>query len=551
VILPHPNPTDEPTLIDQFLAEQASLSAVDRFSKHHDKNQNTGSTDQYTEPTQAKYYKDLLPASPPGPGQQYAFQVDLDACSGCKACVSACHSLNGLEDNESWRDVGNLVGETETGFANQHVTTACHHCLEPGCLQGCPTQAYDKDPISGIVRHLDDQCFGCQYCQFKCPYDVPKYSPTKGIVRKCDMCIDRLEDGQAPACVQACPTKAISIRLIDTQEAEVLSRSPLLPAATAAPDSSITKPTTVFKTTRDLSTTSRTQNGTPKPEHAHAPLIVMLTLTQVSVGLFGLAWALDITGSNRVMPLAITALITGLVGIGASMMHLGRPTMAFRAFLGLRTSWLSREAVGFGVWAKIAVLYTLCLAFAPDLLGGAVRLGLGASTVGMGLLCVFASFMVYFDTPRAFWKRQANAPIFLLTALTSGLPAGLAIGSISENPTAWGLVLFTLAVIATIGKLAAEGSVLKTREADQNPLAPSAQLLLGPLRTSLTSRWTCSVAGLAFVAAGLTCLPTGLSPLGVAFLFIGASLCLAGDALERCLFFQAVVAPGMPKGLSR
>lgn len=547
MILPRSNPTDEPTLIDQFLAEQASLSAVDRFSKRNE----NGTAEQHTQPTQAKYYKDLLPASPPGPGQQYAFQVDLDACSGCKACVSACHSLNGLEDNESWRDVGNLVGDTEAGFANQHVTTACHHCLEPGCLEGCPTQAYDKDPISGIVCHLDDQCFGCQYCQFKCPYDVPKYSPSKGIVRKCDMCIDRLEDGQAPACVQACPTKAISIRLIDTTEAEDLSRAPLLPAAIAAPDSSITKPTTVFKTTRDLSDMSRTQSGSHMPEHAHTPLIVMLTMTQVSVGLFALTWALDIAGSNHLLPFAFTALITGLLGIGASLLHLGRPAMAFRAFLGLRTSWLSREAVGFGVWAKIAVLYTLCLAFTPDLLGGVVRTGLGASTVGFGLVCVFASFMVYFDTPRAFWKRQANAPIFLLTALSSGLPAGLAIGSLLKSGPAWGLTLFVLALLATIAKLTAERSVLKTRDTDQHPLAPSAQLLLGPLGTSLTSRWACSAIGLFLVAIGLACLPTGLAPLGVALLFVGAGFCLAGDVLERCLFFQAVVAPGMPKGLSR
>ena len=52
--------------------------------------------------------------------------------------------------------------------------------------------AYEKDPVTGIVRHLDDQCIGCSYCILKCPYDVPKYSRARGIVRKCDMCHSRL-----------------------------------------------------------------------------------------------------------------------------------------------------------------------------------------------------------------------------------------------------------------------------------------------------------------------------------------------------------------------
>ena len=52
--------------------------------------------------------------------------------------------------------------------------------------------AYDKDPITGIVSHLDDQCIGCSYCIFTCPYEVPKFSSSRGIVRKCDLCQGRL-----------------------------------------------------------------------------------------------------------------------------------------------------------------------------------------------------------------------------------------------------------------------------------------------------------------------------------------------------------------------
>ena len=142
----------------------------------------------------------------------------LDACTGCKACVTACHNLNGLDDDETWRDVGVLFGGTVLEPVQQTITTACHHCVDPACMNGCPVNAYDKNPVTGIVRHLDDQCIGCQYCTWKCPYDVPKYSKKRGIVRKCDMCSSRLAVGEAPACVQACPNEAISITLVNKQQ---------------------------------------------------------------------------------------------------------------------------------------------------------------------------------------------------------------------------------------------------------------------------------------------------------------------------------------------
>ncbi len=194
------------TLIDDLLADEQLLTPVATFSRKHERQ---------TLPAQAKYYSDLIPLSSPAPGEQYAFAVDLDACTGCKACVTACHNLNGLDDDETWRDVGVLFGGTVLEPVQQTITTACHHCVDPACMNGCPVNAYDKDPVTGIVRHLDDQCIGCQYCIWKCPYDVPKYSKKRGIVRKCDMCASRLAVREAPACVQACPTEAITITLVN------------------------------------------------------------------------------------------------------------------------------------------------------------------------------------------------------------------------------------------------------------------------------------------------------------------------------------------------
>jgi formate dehydrogenase iron-sulfur subunit len=231
---------DGSSLIDSLLEDQ-QRTAVGKFAQWHECND---------ESAPVARYRDLIPYSLPADGEQYAFEVDLDACSGCKACVAACHSLNGLEEDETWRSVGLLHGGSSQLPVIQHVTTACHHCLEPACLEGCPVHAYEKDPTTGIVRHLDDQCIGCQYCILKCPYDVPKYSREKGIVRKCDMCHGRLAVGEAPACVQACPNQAIRITLISHEQVREESEANLfLPGA---PEPGYTLPATLYKTKRPL-----------------------------------------------------------------------------------------------------------------------------------------------------------------------------------------------------------------------------------------------------------------------------------------------------------
>jgi Fe-S-cluster-containing dehydrogenase component len=353
----------ERTLIDELLDEQRNLTAANRFSRWH--HENGG------EPALARHYRELIPLTKPRPGEQYAFEVDLDKCSGCKACVSACHSLNGLDEGELWRSVGMLIGGCEVdgvrgqGNGNgsaavlQHVTTACHHCAEPGCADGCPVLAYEKDPVTGIVRHLDDQCIGCQYCILKCPYDVPKFSPAKGIVRKCDMCHGRLAVGEAPACVQACPHEAIRIALAPAPGLRKGS-SPLphINWFPGAPDPHITLPATRYLSTRRLTGTTRPVDADLlRLEPAHWPLVVMLVLTQLAAGLHLLHALLSTAGwFESLRTLAWSGLAVLMIGLGASVAHLGRPLKAWRVFLGWRRSWMSREIIAFTVYAGLATL---------------------------------------------------------------------------------------------------------------------------------------------------------------------------------------------------
>ena len=344
-------------LIGSLLSEQGDLSAVERFAQFHEEAEH---------PLQSRYYRALLPTTPPGPGQQLAFEVDLDRCSGCKACVAACHALNGLDDGEAWRDVGLLVGGTASLPVLQHVTTACHHCLEPACLSACPVDAYEKDPVTGIVKHLDDQCFGCQYCTLACPYDVPKFHPGKGIVRKCDMCGDRLRAGEAPACVQACPHEAIRIRVVNREDVHARAEAgEFLPAAF---DPSYTQPTTLYRSLRPGELRPADEYRL-KPEHAHVPLVVMLVLTQLSVGGFLVELIARLAGRAEGVGTPAHLWIClglGFVGLGASLLHLGRPLYAYRAVLGVRHSWLSREVVTLGLFAKLAAAYTAAETLAPD-----------------------------------------------------------------------------------------------------------------------------------------------------------------------------------------
>jgi Fe-S-cluster-containing dehydrogenase component/DMSO reductase anchor subunit len=549
--------TSMPSFLEELLAEQQDLTAVERFSQFHENVQ---------QPLQARYYSTLLPASPPGPGEQYAFEVDLDRCSGCKACVTACHSLNGLDEDETWRDVGMLHGGSVTLPVLQHVTTACHHCLDPACLNVCPTRAYEKDSVTGIVKHLDDQCFGCQYCILACPYEVPKYSPKRGIVRKCDMCSQRLAVGEAPACVQSCPHEAIRIAVV--KKADVAADCEANPFLPGAPDPQYTQPTTNYKSSRPFP-----RNMLPadyhavQAEHAHVPLIVMLVLTQLSVGAFLigqiLQWNLQGTDVlSKVLPLqTASALIFGLLALGASTLHLGRPWLAFRAILGLRNSWLSREIVAFGAFAKLAALYAGVLWLWPDA-EPAWTSALGAGVVLAGTAGVFCSIMIYHCTQRPFWSGASTFSKFTLTTLWLGVASVLTASvlaaileqslTVREMMSAFGTRLCHAMILVAAIKLLHEASLFAHLSSKQTtPLNRSARLMFGELSVWTRYRWGCGLLGGIVLPLALlnqlTSESSTLTGAGIAGFCIAAFVLSAGgELLERTLFFKAAVAPRMP-----
>ncbi len=548
-------------LVDQYLQDQQRLTAVERYAQRHEAG----------ELPDAAAYRDLIPLLAPKAGQQYAFHVDLDECTGCKACVAACHSLNGLDEDEIWRSVGLLHGGTAEQPVQQTVTTACHHCVSPACLAGCPVQAYEKDPLTGIVRHLDDQCIGCQYCVFTCPYEVPRFNAKKGIVRKCDMCADRLAQAEAPACAQACPNGAISIRVVEKKQLiEDAQADQFLPAA---PSPGITVPATTYKTQRPFP-----RNLLPadfyalRVNHEHLPLVFMLVLTQLSVGAFLAHLVLHrlIQHGTQAAPYhALLALLTGLGALGASTMHLGRPLYAFRAVLGLRTSWLSREILAFGAFAGCAVLYaaatwharitaSLGLPGLDPALAEQLQLALGALVAGTGVLGILCSVMLYRVTRRQFWNGASTSFKFFMCAAVLGSATGLlsvAFSSMGADGTsavalARGVAACVLAL--TVCKLLGEASLFfNLYNTQHNDLKRSALLMKGDLKTTTLTRFYSALAGGVALPLLLLLLPAPYFQGQVPLTLAGASLALLllGEVFERRLFFSAMSSPRMPGAL--
>ena len=560
-------------LVEALLAQQQSMTAVDRFSSRHDADGTTNqefaeqdsAADCLNEPAQARYYRDLLPASPPGPGQQFAFNVDLDSCSGCKACVVACHTMNGLEEEESWRRVGTvLIGEGSESRI-QHVTTACHHCEDPGCLNGCPVKAYDKDPETGIVRHLDDQCIGCKYCTMMCPYEVPKYSERLGIVRKCDMCHQRLAVGEAPACVQSCPNEAISISIVDTRASVADSDERL---ASGAPLSSLTLPTTnyVSQYADSIGKSIPQDAKIDDVAESHWPLALMLVGTQVSVGMLLTerisALALWSVGSS--MPLAATqvntllAFLVGMVGLNVAPLHLGQPLRAWRVFLGLRTSWLSREAVVLGKYVGVlAVALALLwlpkfIDYVPESVASRIPTWAASASLMMAIVFgaagLFSSAMIYIATKRTQWRHKRTFVRFFGTALVCGSAFALCVLLWSGVPAAMARGVTAITIGLSALKLAWEYQVHlgPPQLLDDQYDIRSRRLIDRELQQTKTARLVCGISSTGLLGCTFLALLVA-SPVTASVLAVLASLLmLAGECCERLLYFSSVVYDRMP-----
>jgi anaerobic dimethyl sulfoxide reductase subunit B (iron-sulfur subunit) len=150
--------------------------------------------------------------------KQPAFFQDMQTCTGCKTCMIACRDKHNLPDGVRWRRVVEFAGGewqrlsdntlSQNVFA-YYLSISCNHCQNAICVQSCPSKAMVQD-AHGIVAIDPEKCVGCQYCAWVCPYSAPQLDQHLGQMTKCDFCREELQRNQPPACVAACPTRALT-----------------------------------------------------------------------------------------------------------------------------------------------------------------------------------------------------------------------------------------------------------------------------------------------------------------------------------------------------
>ena len=471
--------------------------------------------------------RERMPSRVPNPGEQYRFHVDMGTCIGCKCCVVACNEQNGNPAPINWRRVGEIEGGWFPATSRSYLSMGCNHCLEPTCLQGCPVDAYTKDPITGIVRHSADACIGCQYCTWNCSYGVPQYNPERGVVGKCDMCYGRLSLGQSPACVSACPEGALAIEIVNIAEWRETVES--TPTAIGLPSADGSLSTTRITPPDELPPNARPRDITHvTPEHAHWSLILMTVLTQLSVGAFATIWVLQLLGNTQLGLAALVSLGVGGLALAAATFHLGRPAHAYRAVRMWRRSWLSREVLAFAAFSHVAAVYAGLLWLQ---LPGSIWVG--GLTVLLGLAGVTASACIYRVPARPAWNTRYTLVQFNLTAAILGpLFAAAAVA----GPSRW--LAITAASMAGAQATVFALRFFRSVASDSLELKGTARLL----STVLAGRLVLRGILLALGAIALPLLATGLPDGPGRLLLFGALLvALVAEILERYLFFVSVV----------
>jgi DMSO reductase anchor subunit len=289
----------------------------------------------------------------------------------------------------------------------------------------------------------------------------------------------------------------------------------------------------------------------------------MLVLTQMSVGVLMVAhtliyWLQWLPAEPSRLVLNSVAAIVGALGANCALLHLGRPLQAHRAWLGWRTSWLSREVLAFGAYVPLVSLAAAASYF-TNYVSANVAAVLELLAIASGAVAVYCSAMIYIATRRAWWSAALTLRRFALTAFVLGNASCTVMGALlaadQTGPTWWDyripLLTMAIAAVVAIGKVMLETRWVRGAVNDADITARgAARLIRGRLRPIA---WFCraggilSAFGLPVIIVGLIATEPVLTRETIAALCILRLGCsLAAELGERALFFVASVSPRMP-----
>jgi len=486
-------------------------------------------------------------------GEQYRFHFDATACVGCHCCEAACNEQNANEADIKWR----RVGEMETGVfpevSQLFNSMSCNHCIDPECLNGCPTESYIKLD-NGIVFHEDESCIGCQYCTWNCPYEVPIFNPDRGIVTKCHMCVDKLEVGETPSCVQACPAGAIEIEVVNKEE-WIKNDMANQGVAPHLPDITITKPTTRYTLPENIEELDfkPADEHITKPAHSELPLVFMTILTQMSVGAMvalGLGEGLSLLGFENLATgnlwLSLFIILPALIGLPLSALHLGRPLMAYKAMKNWRKSWLSKEALALGIYAGFGSVLAFSYLIESSLLIFISMVG----AVISGIYGIYAQSMIYRIKARPSWNKKSTTKRFMSSGYLGLILVSFILVMQGFYASSMAILSLTMLIssyqVLVINEEKTFYQYLDKNETNFYQLNKTKYLLENNFKKHLNLRYV-SLIGFAVFIPLFTILLLANNSIDTAMLFLTLSLIgsTLSELLGRYLFYVSVVPLGL------
>jgi Fe-S-cluster-containing dehydrogenase component len=171
---------------------------------------------------------------------KWGLVVDISKCNACYCCFTACKDEHWDNDyppysaaqprhGQFWMNLIKKERGTYPYIKVAYMPVPCMHCDNAPCIKAAKDGAVYKRP-DGVVVIDPEKAVGQKKLVDSCPYGVIFWNEEKNLPQKCTLCVHRLEKGEIPRCVQACPTGALIFGDLDDPKSDV---SKLLKSAKA------------------------------------------------------------------------------------------------------------------------------------------------------------------------------------------------------------------------------------------------------------------------------------------------------------------------------